>query len=170
HLIERQGRSAEILANALRDGSQTDDRADKCRCASPHHDRFVLRKTARLPISRLGCRRQCQSLRPLPKAGAKRDREACAINDQARSAATPKPASCAAPKAPTKLVSKASARLLRMGCSDIGAPTRRISTNSRRSRRMPRSVGLIAVRPEAIYQARIALDAANDATVAMPAP
>jgi hypothetical protein len=29
---------------------------------------------------------------------------------------------------------------------------------------------LIAVRPEAIYQARIALDAVNDATVAMPAP
>jgi hypothetical protein len=57
-----------------------------------------------------------------------------------------------------------------MGWSDIGAPTRRISMNSRRSRRRPRSVSWIAVRPEAMYQNRIALDAANDVTVAIPAP
>src|SRR5215469_14195448 len=84
--------------------------------------------------------------------------------------ATPNPASCTAPKAPTKPVSVASARLLRMGCSDSGAPTRRISMNSRRSRRIPRSVSWIAVRPEATYQDRIALDAVNEVTVAMPAP
>ena len=42
--------------------------------------------------------------------------------------------------------------------------------NSRRSRRIPRSVSWIAVRPAATYQNRIALDAVNDVTVAMPAP
>src|SRR4051812_35730024 len=83
---------------------------------------------------------------------------------------TPKPASAAGPSVPTNAVNVASARLFRTGCSDIGAPTRRISVNNRRSKRNARHDSETTVRPDAMYQARTAVEAVNDVTVARPAP
>src|SRR5262245_8071969 len=84
--------------------------------------------------------------------------------------ATPKPASASTPSNPTKPVSTASVTLTRIGWSDIGNPTRRMSTNSRRSKRTPRNAKVTAVRPDASHEKSALADAANDVTVAMPAP
>ena len=45
-----------------------------------------------------------------------------------------------------------------------------MSTNSRRSKRTPRNAKVTAVRPDASHQKSALADAANDVTVAMPAP
>ncbi len=67
-------------------------------------------------------------------------------------------------------MSVASATLFSTGASDIGAPTRRISPNRRRSKRMPLSDKATDVRPEARYQASIVDEAMKEITVARPAP